>query len=130
MARAFAAAATRLRPVLGGASLAGAGAASDGGEPAALRAQVHELLYGTLRRYGEGDAIIARLVDRRLDVEVRTLLLLALYRLVTSPDDTHTTVNQAVDAAPLAGCGRAGGLINAVLRGVLTCWDPLFRTMT
>jgi 16S rRNA (cytosine967-C5)-methyltransferase len=129
MARAFAAAASRLRPVLGGASLAGASAVGDGGEPAALRAQVHELLYGTLRRYGEGDAIIARLVDRKLDVEVRALLLLGLYRLVTSPDDTHTTVNQAVDAAPLAGCGRAGGLINAVLRGFLRRRDEFLAAI-
>ena len=122
LARAIAAAARRLAPVLGGASIAGATLEA---EPVALRAQIHELVYGTLRRHGEGDAILARLVDRSLDVEVRALLLVALHRLVGAPEDAHTTVDQAVDAAALAGCPRAGGLINAVLRNFLRGRDAL-----
>ena len=116
MCHALALAARRLAGVLAGQSLAQHSVAQ---EPEHLRGQVHEILYGTLRRYGEGDAILTHFVDRELDPNVRALLLVALYRLVTSPDESHTVVNQAVDAAPLADCGKAGGLINAVLRNYL-----------
>ena len=48
---------------------------------AEARPAVQDLVYGSLRRYGRGDFLLARLLARPLDVpEVRALLLLASAR--------------------------------------------------
>lgn len=86
----------------------------------AARAAVQDLVYGSLRAYGRGDFFVAQLVDRPLlHDEVRCLLLVALYRLETRPDATHTVVDQAVQAAGELVGGRFRGLVNAVLRNFL-----------
>ena len=117
MQQALVEAARRVAAVFGGASLS----ASDlqGLSPIELRRDVHDLVYGTLRRYGAGDALLKQLVDRDPDPEVRALLLVALYRLASRPDSEHVVVDQAVDAAGVLTNRKAGGFVNAVLRNYL-----------
>ncbi|MBP5997056.1 MAG: 16S rRNA (cytosine(967)-C(5))-methyltransferase RsmB [Azonexus sp.] len=87
---------------------------------ALARPAVQDLVYGSLRQYGHGDFLLARLLARPLDVpEVRALLLVALYRLETRPDAAHTVVDQAVAAAGELANGRFRGLVNGVLRNFL-----------
>lgn len=87
---------------------------------AATRGAVQDMLYGTLRAYGRGDAILHRLLSRPLD-EPRTeaLLLIALHRLETRPETAHTLVDQAVEAAARIAGGGFKGLVNGVLRNAL-----------
>jgi 16S rRNA (cytosine967-C5)-methyltransferase len=91
-----------------------------------LRAAVQDLAYGTLRQFGRGDLILSRLMAKPLrDVEVRALLLAALYRLDARAEDSHTTVDQAVSAAGQLAGGRFRSLVNAVLRSALRRGDEL-----
>jgi len=70
------------------------------GEAPATRAAAADVAYGVLRRYGWGDFILGRLLEKALPhPEVHALLLAALYRLETRPEATHTVVDQAVAAA-------------------------------
>ena len=90
------------------------------------RPAVQDLLYTALRRFGWGDFILARLMERPLDVlEIRALLLVALTRLEARPEAAHTTVDQAVLAAGELIDGRLRGLVNAVLRNYLRRRDEL-----
>ncbi len=87
---------------------------------AQARPAVQDLVYGSLRAYGRGDFFLGRLLQRPLDqVDVRCLLLVAIYRLETRPTATHTVVDQAVAAAGELASGRLKGLVNAVLRNFL-----------
>jgi 16S rRNA (cytosine967-C5)-methyltransferase len=87
---------------------------------------VQDLVYGTLREYGWGDAVLARLVRGALkDVEVRALLLCALRALRRDRAAAHTVVDQAVSACSRLGHGSAKGLVNAVLRNYLRRRDEL-----
>ena len=117
MQQAFIKAAKRVSAVLNGASLS----ASDMQllMPIELRRDVHDLVYGTLRRYGEGDAALRLLVDREPDSMIRALLLVALYRLASRPESEHVVVDQAVDAAGVMTERKAGGFVNAILRNYL-----------
>lgn len=91
------------------------------------RGAVQDLAYGTLRQYGRGDFILARLLRSPLQEDddkpgkplLRALLLAALYRLETRPADAHTTVDQAVNAAAGIDQGQFKALANAVLRNRL-----------
>jgi 16S rRNA (cytosine967-C5)-methyltransferase len=92
----------------------------------ATRAAAQDLAYGALRRYGLGDFLLGRLMERPLsDATVRALLLAALYRIEERPEDSHTTVNEAVSAASRLAGGRFKGLINGVLRNFLRRRDEL-----
>lgn len=85
-----------------------------------IRAQVQDIAYGTLRRYGWGDFILGRLLARPLpDPLVHALLLAALYRLESRPDQSHTVVDQAVAAVATIAGGRFKGVANGVLRNYL-----------
>jgi len=85
-----------------------------------LRAASMDLGYTTLRAFGRGDFLLDWLVERPVkDAALRGLLLVALTRLEARPDDTHTTVDQAVTAAATLGRGRFKGLVNGVLRNFL-----------
>ncbi|MFZ2627857.1 MAG: 16S rRNA (cytosine(967)-C(5))-methyltransferase, partial [Rugosibacter sp.] len=76
--------------------------------------------YSALRRYGRDDFLLAQLVQRPLtDLAVRSLLLVALARLESRPEDAHTTVDQAVTAAASLAGGNFKGLVNGVLRNFL-----------
>ena len=90
------------------------------------RPAVQDLVYGSLRAYGRGDFFLARLLERPLAVvEIRALLLVALYRLETRPDSPHTVVDQAVSAAGELLGGKFRGLVNAVLRNFLRRQEEL-----
>lgn len=97
------------------------------GELAATRASAQEMTYGALRRYGIGDALLARLLERPLaNPEMRALLLCALHRLEVRPESAHTVVDQAVEAAGRIARGKFRGLANGVLRNFLRQRDALF----
>ena len=91
------------------------------------RGAVQDLAYGTLRQYGRGDFMLGRLLRTALQdgddtpgkLQLRALLLVALYRLETRPSDAHTIVDQAVNAAGEIDHGRFKSLVNAVLRNRL-----------
>lgn len=94
--------------------------------PSRARPAVQDIVYGTLRAYGVGDAQLDRLLARPLtDDEVRALLRVALYRLDTWGESPHTVVDQAVGAAGELAGGRCRGLVNAVLRNALRRRDDL-----
>ena len=92
----------------------------------AVRAGAMDLTYTTLRDYGRGDFLLAQLTEKRLpDTLVHSLLLVALSRLERRPEDAHTLVNQATDAAKEIGNGRYKGVVNGVLRNFLRRQDEL-----
>ncbi|MEV5443567.1 transcription antitermination factor NusB [Streptomyces sp. NPDC052644] len=80
-----------------------------------------ELVYGTLRRQGTYDAIIAACVDRPLrevDPPVLDVLALGAHQLLGTRIPTHAAVSASVELARVTlGDGRAK-FVNAVLRRV------------
>lgn len=91
-----------------------------------LRAATMDLAYSALRRYGRDDFLLAQLVQRPLsDPSVRSLLLVALARLESRPEDAHTTVDQATTSAVSLAGGHFKGLVNGVLRNFLRRRDAL-----
>ncbi|MCZ7461478.1 RsmB/NOP family class I SAM-dependent RNA methyltransferase [Streptomyces sp. WMMC940] len=88
-----------------------------------------ELVYGTLRRQGTYDAIIAECVDRPLrevDPPVLDVLSLGAHQLLGTRIPTHAAVSASVELARVVlGDGRAK-FVNAVLRRIsqhdLTGW--------
>lgn len=94
----------------------------------AVRAGAMDLSYTTLRDFGRGDFLLARLLEKPLpDVLVHSLLLVAICRLERRPDEAHTIVNQATEAATDMGNGRYKGLVNGVLRNYLRRKDELVK---
>ena len=91
-------------------------AASD--DPAALRqrAAIQDTAYGSLRDHALGQAVLHPLLRAEPPEPIYSLLLAARYRLDTRPENAHTIVDQAVEAAPTLHTARFGGLVNAVLR--------------
>ncbi|MFD4835019.1 RsmB/NOP family class I SAM-dependent RNA methyltransferase [Streptomyces uncialis] len=80
-----------------------------------------ELVYGTLRRQGTYDAVLARCVDRPLrevDPPVLDVLSLGAHQLLGTRIPTHAAVSASVELARVVlGDGRAK-FVNAVLRKV------------
>lgn len=84
------------------------------------RAITQDLSYGALRHYGQLQAILAQLLERKLDDErVHHLLLVALYQLVHGKTSEYAVVDHAVKAAAKLKKPWAKGLVNAVLRNFL-----------
>ncbi|MBB3158131.1 16S rRNA (cytosine967-C5)-methyltransferase [Microbacterium proteolyticum] len=81
-----------------------------------------ELTYGTLRRRGTYDAIIAAAADRtvdRIDPNVLDALRLGVHQLLSTRVASHAAVNESVELARRHGGGKgAAGFANAVLRRV------------
>ncbi|WZH36522.1 MAG: transcription antitermination factor NusB [Microbacterium enclense] len=81
-----------------------------------------ELTYGTLRRRGTYDAIIALAADRsvdRIDPAVLDALRLGVHQLLSTRVASHAAVNESVELARRHGGGKgAAGFANAVLRRV------------
>jgi len=95
------------------------------------RALVQDLSYGTLRFYGELQAVLALLLKKPLQSEkLHHLLLVALYQLRHGKISAHTVVNQAVQAADFIKKPWAGGLVNAVLRNFLRLQDALLQQVS
>ncbi|MDQ8022292.1 MAG: 16S rRNA (cytosine(967)-C(5))-methyltransferase RsmB [Moraxellaceae bacterium] len=94
--------------------------------PPASRSAVQDIVFGSLRDYGRAEAFLARLLRQPLTAEVVDgLLRVALYRLETRPDASHTIVDQAVEAAARMAGGNFKGLVNGVLRSALRDWKTL-----
>lgn len=80
-----------------------------------VRGAVRDLSAGCLRDYRRGDLILAKLLDTPLPAELHAVLLVALHRLRTRPDQPHTIVDQAVEAFASLAPGLRG-VANGVLR--------------
>lgn len=112
-------AARTVAAVLDGKSLTAAMLAL-GKELPPARSAAQDVAYGVLRRYGWGEFILGRLLEKPLThAETHALLLAALYRLETRPEGTYTVVDQAVAAAGELAGGVFKGLVNGVLRNFL-----------
>jgi 16S rRNA (cytosine967-C5)-methyltransferase len=80
-----------------------------------------ELTYGTLRRQGTYDAIIALAADRdvdKIDPGVLDALRLGVHQLLSTRVASHAAVNESVELARSVGSRGAAGFANAVLRRV------------
>lgn len=80
-----------------------------------------ELTYGTLRRQGTYDAIIALAADRpahEIDPPVLDALRLGVHQLLSTRIASHAAVNESVELARAARGKGAAGFANAVLRRV------------
>ena len=87
--------------------------------PPGQRGAVQDLAYGALRRFGRDDFHLARLIQKPPAAPVRALLLVALARLAVRPEEAHTVVDQAVEAAGALQRGKFKALVNGVLRNFL-----------
>lgn len=86
----------------------------------ARRGAMQDLAYSALRRFGRDAFYLSRLLDKPLrEATVRALLLVALARLAARPQEAHTIVDQAVEAAGVLARGRYKALVNGVLRNFL-----------
>ena len=86
--------------------------------PEKTRGAVRDLAWSTLRDYGRGDAVLRELLHTPPAPVIHALLLVALRRLEQRPEQTHTTVDQVVQAAAVAMPGLKG-MVNGVLRNAL-----------
>lgn len=80
-----------------------------------------ELTYGTLRRLGTYDAIIASAADRAtdsIDPAVLDALRLAVHQLLATRVASHAAVNESVNLAAIASGRGASSFVNAVLRRI------------
>lgn len=80
-----------------------------------------ELAYGTLRRSGVLDAVIAAGAKREistLDPAVRAVLRLGAYQLLHTRVPPHAAVSATVDLSREVAGPKPAGLVNAVLRRV------------
>lgn len=94
------------------------------------RAAVQDLSYGALRHYGRLNAILNRLIEKRLEDEaVRCLLLAGLYQLENGKASDYAVVDHAVKAAVRMKKPWAKGLVNAVLRNFLRRRDALIADL-
>jgi 16S rRNA (cytosine967-C5)-methyltransferase len=103
-------------------ALAGASA------PAALKATVQSLSFGTVRWFHQLEACLAGLSGRpldRLDPEVRALALVGLYQLAHGETPPHAAVAETVEASRLLGRPKAAGFVNAILRRFLRERDAI-----
>ena len=94
------------------------------------RAVAQDLSYGTLRFYGQCQALLAQLLQKPLeDQYLRSLLLVAIYQLQHGKASSHTIVDQAVKAASQFRQPWAKGLVNAVLRNFLRNKEALLAKL-
>ena len=94
-----------------------------------MRGATMDMVYGTLRRYGRGDALLESLAHRGIpDMTVRALLLCALYAIESGAYADHVAVDQAVRACH-AQRPAAKGFVNALLRRFLREREALDRAL-
>ena len=83
------------------------------------RAALQDLSYGTLRFYGQLEALLDALLHKPLsDQRIYYVLLVALYQLQYSKAAQHAVVDHAVRSVQMLNV-KASGLVNAVLRNFL-----------
>ena len=119
LAEALAAAAALVARVAAGRSLSAELERADR-DPGAHAAQA-DLCYGTLRRYGRSQAIVAALSRRAgtTDRLVEALLWCSLYALESGRYAEYTVVDQAARACVAMQRSGAKGYVNALLRNFL-----------
>ena len=84
------------------------------------RAAIQDLSYGTLRFYGQLQALLEHLLEKPLhDQRLRALLLVGLYQLQHTRAASHAVVDHAVKTAAALNQRPATGLVNAILRNFL-----------
>ena len=94
------------------------------------RAMTQDFSYGALRHYGRLNAILNRLIEKRLEDEaVRCLLLAGLYQLEYGKASAYAVVDHAVKAAIRMKKPWAKGLVNAVLRNFLRRRETLLADL-
>ncbi len=85
----------------------------------AQRAALQDLSYGTLRFYGQLNAVLNLLLHKHMtDSRITYLLLVALYQLQYSKAAQHAVVDHAVRSADIL-TPKIRGLVNAILRNFL-----------
>lgn len=85
----------------------------------AQRAALQDLSYGTLRFYGQLNAMLNLLLHKHMtDNRITYLLLVALYQLQYSKAAQHAVVDHAVRSADILN-PKIRGLVNAILRNFL-----------
>ena len=121
LAEALAAAAALVARVAAGRSLTAELERAAEGSRTASRAALADLCYGTLRRYGRSQAIVAALSRRAGadDPMVEALLWCAFYALESGRYADYTVVDQAARACTAMQRLSARGYVNALLRGYL-----------
>lgn len=80
-----------------------------------------ELTYGTLRRRGTYDAIIAEASGRdvrAIDPPILDVLRLGTHQLLSMRTPSHAAVNESVEQAARIASRGASGFVNAVLRKI------------
>ncbi len=93
----------------------------------AQRAALQDLSYGTLRFYGQLEALLGELLHKPIsDRRIHYMLLVALYQLQYSKAAQHAVVDHAVRSAQMLN-PKVGGLANAVLRNFLRSQATLLR---
>jgi len=93
----------------------------------AQRAALQDLSYGTLRFYGQLDALLGELLHKPLsDRRIYYVLLVALYQLQYSKAAQHAVVDHAVRSAQMLNA-KVSGLVNAILRNFLRSRDALLE---
>lgn len=114
LAEALAAAAAQVAQVAAGRRFAPGGRRDSG-------AAVADLCFGTLRRYGRSQAIVAALSRRpgSADPATDALLWCALYALDSGRYADYAVVDQAAQACTLLRKANAKGYVNAILRNFL-----------
>jgi 16S rRNA (cytosine967-C5)-methyltransferase len=121
LAEALAAAAALVGRVAAGRSLSAELERSAAGSAPGARAALVDLCYGTLRRYGRSQAIVAALSRRAAatDAQVEALLWCALYALESGRYADYTVVDQAARACVILRRGGAKAFVNGLLRAFL-----------
>ena len=121
LAEALAAAAALVARVATGRSLSAELERAGEESAPASRAALTDLCYGTLRRYGRSQAIVAALSRRAgaTDPLVEALLWCAFYALESGRYADYTVVDQAARACGLLRHAGAKGYVNGVLRNFL-----------
>jgi 16S rRNA (cytosine967-C5)-methyltransferase len=119
LAEALAAAAGYVARVAAGRSLTAEFERADRNTPS--HAAQADLCYGTLRRYGRSQAIVAELSRRASTTDrlVEALLWCSLYALESGRYADYTVVDQAARACVLLQRSGAKGYVNALLRNFL-----------
>jgi len=121
LAEALAAAAALVARVAAGRSLSAELERVEQDAAGGSRAALADLCYGTLRRYGRSQALVAALSRRAAaaDPRVEALLWCSLYALESGRYAEYTVVDQAARACILMQRAGAKAYVNALLRNFL-----------
>ena len=96
-------------------------------------ALAQELAFGSIRRKSTLEAIVLHAAGRNpgdIDFETMHVLVLGAYQLLLTRVATHAAINESVEQAKTVAHGKSSGLVNAVLRKVMSkSWDEWLSTL-